>query len=484
MSSRIRQYLTNRRSSDKKKKKTSPIETTTTEKEQVSQEELGVEVESKLEKEEEDNNNMADESSALLRKEEEGGEEERPTILSWSQSLMASEEHNEITTAAFLLRDAIILSKDTSLFAHTDYLISTNSITKNGSSDNGFSKICRRILTLPIVTRLLTLCVIGMVVISFIEPPAWCRKFENEDGTVGGCEYAMNMQGVPAFYVDDTEDKIQYYYPSTRTDYLDTSQAFKIEVALLLLIILHTLLCIGKDGLSLKKYLMFNLDDGKVDTLTSKNMKNIRMFRMIRLISIILLAGGLLSELFFASVETRPLAVYLRLLMFISYSEGVQRELLIALELIPSLISVAVVLFMVIGFYGLIGVAAFYGTKEGELHFSNWVEGIWTLWTSMTTVIYPDVMMAGYNENRWVALYFITFMMFTFFFLLNVILGVVANGYNASNEARDKETKLTRTNYLIRAFDLITSKTGLDHVTYDQLTAVFLVLNEECDEIP
>ena len=101
----------------------------------------------------------------------------------------------------------------------------------------------------------------------------------------------------------------------------------------------------------------------------------------------------------------------------------------------------------------------------------------------MTTVIYPDVMMAGYNENRFVALYFITFMMFTFFFLLNVILAIVANGYNSSNDARENDINETRTNYTKTAFDLITKRTGLDYVSRDQVMAIFLVLNEECDEI-
>lgn len=102
----------------------------------------------------------------------------------------------------------------------------------------------------------------------------------------------------------------------------------------------------------------------------------------------------------------------------------------------------------------------------------------------MTTVIYPDVMMAGYNENRFVPLFFISFMMFTFFFLLNVMLGVVVSGYNSSHEAIENDIELNRSNYMIRAFDYLTKRSGADHVTYDQLMAVFLILNEECDEIP
>ncbi len=299
-----------------------------------------------------------------------------------------------------------------------------------------------------------------------------------------GCSAALQLQGKPAFYVDDTEDTIQYYYPSVRSNYLTLTQAFTIEFILVSILCVHTLLCIAKDGFSIPSYLMINFTGKGVDTLTSNNMKNIRLFRIIRLVSLILLAKGLVVEALHPEETIRSFAIFLRIFLFISYSEGVQRELMIALEIVPQLASVGFVLFMVIAFYGMIGVAAFYGTAEGDLHFSNWVEGIWTLWTSMTTVIYPDVMMAGYNENRYVALYFITFMMFTFFFLLNVILAIVANGYNASNDAREAEISLTRTNYMLRAFDLMTKRNGLNHVTHDQLMAIFLVLNEECDEIP
>jgi hypothetical protein len=44
-------------------------------------------------------------------------------------------------------------------------------------------------------------------------------------------------------------------------------------------------------------------------------------------------------------------------------------------EIIPALATVGLGLTMVLAFYGLIGVAAFYNTSEGTLHFSNLIEG-------------------------------------------------------------------------------------------------------------
>lgn len=334
----------------------------------------------------EDNKMVADENTSLLKNEAGGtgeGATQETQKLSWSESLMMSHtnEHNHITSAAFLLRDAIILSRESSLVAHTDYLVSMNPITGAGSSDNGCSKFCRRILTQPIVSNLLSLCIIGLVAISFIEPPTWCRDFKpysdaSSSSTLHGCEAALTMQGKPAFYVDDTEDTIQYYYPSVRSDILNVNQAFTLEIIFLSFIFIHTMLCIIKDGFSIQNYLMLSFRGDKVDHLTSRNMRHIRIFRIIRFVSLICLCKGVISESLFSTMPTRRYAIFFRLLMFISYSEGVQRELMIAIELIPSLASVAVVLFMVIGFYGLIGVAAFYNTQEGVLHFSNWVEGV------------------------------------------------------------------------------------------------------------
>ena len=50
-----------------------------------------------------------------------------------------------------------------------------------------------------------------------------------------------------------------------------------------------------------------------------------------------------------------------------------------------------------------------------------------TLWICVTTANYPDVMMPSYNENRLMALYFISFMVISFFYLINLVLAVTVN---------------------------------------------------------
>ena len=108
---------------------------------------------------------------------------------------------------------------------------------------------------------------------------------------------------------------------------------------------------------------------------------------------------------------------------------------------------------------------------------------VWTLFTSMTTVIYPDVMMAGYNDNRFVALYFISYMILTFFFFQNIILGQICDVYNDTRSAKDTELIKARDDLCRKAFDLLTSDSEVDYVTKQQLMGLFLILNEDCEEI-
>jgi hypothetical protein len=100
----------------------------------------------------------------------------------------------------------------------------------------------------------------------------------------------------------------------------------------------------------------------------------------------------------------------------------------------------------------------------------------------MTTVIYPDVMMAGYNDNRYTALYFVSFMILTFFFFQNVILGSITSIYNLRNDLRDGELDQVREDLCRKAYDLLTGGV-VDYVSRQQMMGIFLILNNECDEI-
>jgi Ion transport protein len=106
-------------------------------------------------------------------------------------------------------------------------------------------------------------------------------------------------------------------------------------------------------------------------------------------------------------------------------------------------------------FYAWFGVVMFVDSPEGDQLFPTLIEGLWTLWICVTTANYPDVMMPGYNQNRFVALYFVSFMILSFFFLMNVILATVCNEYDTSVVEHRVESAKTSSENLRMAFSLL-----------------------------
>jgi len=66
--------------------------------------------------------------------------------------------------------------------------------------------------------------------------------------------------------------------------------------------------------------------------------------------------------------------------------------------------------------------------------------------------------MPGYNENRWVAIYFISFMTITFFFLMNVILAAVVNEYDTNVQERRQCNTDFSIDSLKKAYQLLTKE--------------------------
>ena len=108
-------------------------------------------------------------------------------------------------------------------------------------------------------------------------------------------------------------------------------------------------------------------------------------------------------------------------------------------------------------FFAWFGVVIFVDSPEGDQLFPTLVEGLWTLWICVTTANYPDVMMPGYtgNQNRFVSMYFISFMILTYFFLMNVILATVCNEYDTSVAKHRVQSENISSTNLKTAFSLL-----------------------------
>ena len=68
---------------------------------------------------------------------------------------------------------------------------------------------------------------------------------------------------------------------------------------------------------------------------------------------------------------------------------------------------------------------------------------------------YPDVMMPSYNVNRAVALYFISFMVLSFFYLMNLVLAIAMDAYDKSIDERKCSRQELADRLLGEAFSLL-----------------------------
>jgi len=71
----------------------------------------------------------------------------------------------------------------------------------------------------------------------------------------------------------------------------------------------------------------------------------------------------------------------------------------------------------------------FAGTVEGSLNFPGISDSFYTLFISLTTSNFPNVMLPGYGINRLTCLFVIFYLMMGLFLLLNLLLAVVYTKY-------------------------------------------------------
>ena len=65
----------------------------------------------------------------------------------------------------------------------------------------------------------------------------------------------------------------------------------------------------------------------------------------------------------------------------------------------------------------------------GDKYLGEWSEATWELLVLLTTANFPKVMMPAYTASRGYALFFVLYVCFGTFFLLNYVLAVVYSAY-------------------------------------------------------
>lgn len=172
---------------------------------------------------------------------------------------------------------------------------------------NHVSIACRRWCSHGAVLRILHTAVLLLLLITFIEPPRWCDEQQE------GCDVLLHLQGTPAVGGRSETIQVTFLYPATRAVFLTSRQSKWVEALCLCVIAIVVAVRIGRDGLSLQRYLRPNA---------------MRFNRTTQIVCLLLMALGITTSY----TAWNP---YLRMMMAVTFVTTAQRELQVLISMLP-----------------------------------------------------------------------------------------------------------------------------------------------------
>ena len=86
---------------------------------------------------------------------------------------------------------------------------------------------------------------------------------------------------------------------------------------------------------------------------------------------------------------------------------------------------------------------------------ADFFEAQWELLVLLTTANFPAVMLPAYSRNRAYAAFFVTYVCFGVFFLLNYVLAVIYAAYTAQQRLLEEAARQRRVHHLAAAFEAL-----------------------------
>jgi len=179
------------------------------------------------------------------------------------KSLSSVDRHHALKNlgvgpAAFLIRDAVLGFQDAPFEGYYDPYSTADTNDPEKILKNAISFVCGRLIAYNWVTRFLYGANWILFILSFVEPPQWCRdsnlqiaqnNLSDDLDQYGDCQVILGGKGTAA----DGEEN-QDYYPNFGTMLLTISQSKHIELICIFTIFLYLVLKLGDDGMDFRLF--------------------------------------------------------------------------------------------------------------------------------------------------------------------------------------------------------------------------------------
>lgn len=110
-------------------------------------------------------------------------------------------------------------------------------------------------------------------------------------------------------------------------------------------------------------------------------------------------------------------------------------------------------IFLYVAYFSVIGFFIVEATFEGYTDFDTIGDTFYEMIVLITTSNFPDVMLGAYNTSTAFTLFFVVFVIFGVFFLMNVLLAVIFDNYKREVEHASQARGKERAKYIEQLFD-------------------------------
>ncbi|EQC25885.1 hypothetical protein, variant [Saprolegnia diclina VS20] len=251
------------------------------------------------------------------------------------------------------------------------------------------------------------LALLLLVSISFVEVPAWC--------------------GASCGDPDDDATPVTFGLPM-----LPRTQSVLLEAACLLLLLANSML----------RYLYLR------ESFFAGRRDSVAVLLLLLVAALTLVASETLPML-------RPLQVYLRGAIAATKNRSLRRTARKIYAVLNEVQHALVLIFVYVAFCSWVATVLFHHTTEGTLYLGNIYEASWNLFVLLTTANFPDVFMPAYSTQRSSVLFFVFFLCFGLFFLLNVVLAVTYTAFTRQLAAFKRKRRRVQVSKLQVAFQLL-----------------------------
>ncbi|CAL1678014.1 unnamed protein product [Lasius platythorax] len=147
------------------------------------------------------------------------------------------------------------------------------------------------------------------------------------------------------------------------------------------------------------------------------------------------------------------------------YCGAVRRFIRQILLTLPPILDMLGLLFFLIIVYTVLG---YYLFSEMNRNFSTLQDSFVSLFVLLTTANFPDVMMPSYSQNKWYAIYFVSYLCTMLYVMMNLMLAVVNETFTSRERDKFKKLFLHKRKACQHAFKLLVSKQDPDKMRFRQ----------------